>query len=89
VTEAELSWMSESPAKVAVTFPEPGGNDEVVNLATLPGMRLTLPSTVFPALNITGPLGCAVGDVILAVNVTAWPMLDGFGEEVSVAELVA
>lgn len=29
-----------------------------------------------------------VGDVIFAVNVTAWPTLDGFSDDVMVAALV-
>ena len=88
VTEAELPWMSESPAKVAVTVVDPAGNDEVVNVA-LPVVRLTVPRVVFPAVNVTGPPGRTVGDVILAVKVTACPTFDGLGEEVRVAELVA
>jgi hypothetical protein len=46
-----------------------------------------VPSTVVPALKVTGPFGITVGDEIFAVKVTAWPCVDGFGEDVSVAEL--
>jgi hypothetical protein len=41
-----------------------------------------------PALNVTGPFGITVGEVIVAVKVTTWPNVDGFGDDVTVAELV-
>ena len=44
---------------------------------------------VFPMVNMTGPLGITVGDVISAVNVTALPGVEGLADEVSVAALVA
>ena len=66
----------------------PTAKVEVVNFA-LPPLRFAVPSTVFPAVNVTGPVGMNVGDVMVAVNVTTSPELDGFGDEVSVAALVA
>jgi hypothetical protein len=41
-----------------------------------------------PDVKVTGPVGITVGDEILAVKVTAWPGVDGFGDEVSAAVLV-
>lgn len=81
--------MSESPAKVAVMVVSPTAIDDVVKVALPLLVNSTVPSVVFPAVNVTGPLGLAVGEVIFAVNVTGSPTLDGLGEEVSVAELVA
>ena len=69
VTEAELLAMSESPLKVAVTLVEPTDRDETVSFA-LPPLCCAVPSIVFPAVNVTGPLGITVGDEIVAVNVT-------------------
>lgn len=48
-----------------------------------------MPRIVFPMAKVTGPVGFTVGDVMVAVKVTASPEVDGLGEEVSVAELVA
>ena len=73
---------------VAVTTLEPAGRDEMVRVA-LPRVSCAVPSTVFPVVKVTGPAGVTVGDVICAVNVTAWPKMDGFGEDVIVAALVA
>jgi len=39
-------------------------------------------------VNVTGPVGLTVGDVMVAVKVTASPRVDGFGDEMRVAELV-
>ena len=70
VTEAELPEMSEFHGYVTVTVVDPTGSVEVDNFA-LPPLSSTVPSTVFPAVKVTGPVGVAVGDVILAVKVTA------------------
>jgi hypothetical protein len=43
---------------------------EVVKLA-LPLLSCAVPSTVFPAVKVTGPVAVTVGDVIVAVNVIA------------------
>ena len=61
--------MFELPLYVAVTFVAPTGRVAVVNVAFLP-MSCAVPSTVFPIAKVTGPLGLAVGDVIVAVKVT-------------------
>ena len=62
----------------------PAGRDDVVNVA-LPPLSCTVPKTVVPAVNVTGPLGKTVGEVIFAVNVTACPTVDGFTDDVIVA----
>ena len=80
--------MFEFPLYVAVTLVEPTASDDVTKVA-FPPLSWTVPRTVFPAVNVTGPAGFVVGDVMVAVNVTACPMFDGFGEEMSVAELTA
>jgi hypothetical protein len=49
---------------------EPRASAEVVNLA-LPPLSCAVPSTVFLAVKVTGPFAVTVGEVILAVNVTA------------------
>jgi len=77
VTDAELLAMFEFPRYVTVTLVEPMGSVEVVIvalLAVLPDqVSWTVPSTVCPAVNVTGPVGLTVSDVICAENVTAWP----------------
>ena len=70
-----------------MTTVEPTGSVEVVKVA-LPALSCAVPRTVFPTLKVTGPVGTTVGDVIFAVKVTAWPWVDGFGDELSVAVLV-
>ena len=49
---------------------EPTASDEVVNVA-LPPLRCAVPSTVFPDVKVTDPVGVSVGDEIFAVKVTA------------------
>ena len=44
---------------------------------------------MLPAVKVTGPVTVTVGEVILAVKVTACPRLEGLAEEVMVAALVA
>ena len=67
---------------------EPTASVDVVKLA-FPALSCAVPSTLLPMAKVTGPFGITVGDVIVAVNVTTCPNVEGFGEEVSVAELVA
>jgi hypothetical protein len=40
-------------------------------------------------MNVTGPDAMTVGEVIFVVKVTSCPRVDGFADELSVAELVA
>jgi hypothetical protein len=53
-----------------VTLVEPTDRDEIVSFA-LPPPSWAVPSTVFPAVKVTGPVGITVGDEIVAVKVTA------------------
>ena len=71
-----------------MTVVEPTARVDVVSVA-LPLLSSTVPSVVFPAVKVTGPVGVVVGEVISAVKVTDSPWVDGFGDEVSVAVLVA
>jgi hypothetical protein len=66
---------------------EPTANVEIVNLA-FPPLSCAVPNTFTPTMNVTGPVGMTVGDLIAAVNVTASPLLEGFGDDVRPAELV-
>jgi predicted small secreted protein len=68
---------------VAVTLVEPTASVEVVNFAS-PPLSCAVPSTVSPTAKVTGPVGVTVGDVIVAVKVTACPDVDGVGDDVSV-----
>lgn len=77
----------EFPLYVAAIVVDPTASVDVVNVA-LPPLSWAVPNTDFPAVNVTGPVGRTVGDVIVAVNVTACPSVEGFGDEVSVAALV-
>jgi hypothetical protein len=86
--EPELVAIVESPLHVRVTLVEPTARVEVLNFA-LPALSCAVPRAVFPTAKVTGPVGLAVGEVMVAVNVTACPDLDGFGEDVRVTELVA
>ena len=79
--------MFEFHGYVTVTVVEPTGSVDVVKVA-LPPLSCAVPSTVVPAVNVTGPVGVTVGDVIVALKVTLWPWVDGFGDEVSFAALV-
>ena len=70
-----------------MTAVEPADKNDVVS-AALPLVSLTVPRTVFPAVKVTSPFGVTVGDVIFAMNVMAWPTVDGLGEDVILAALV-
>jgi hypothetical protein len=65
---------------------EPAGRDVMASVA-FPLVNWTVPSIVLPLKNVTGPVGTTVGDEILAVNVTACPSADGFGDALIVAVL--
>jgi uncharacterized protein YycO len=54
-----------------VTAVEPTDSEEVVRVA-LPLLSWAAPNTVLPAVNVNGPVGVTVGDVILAVKVTVF-----------------
>jgi len=60
---------------------EPADRLDVLNVA-VPELRLPVPITVCPALNVTVPV--AVDGAILAVKVTDWPTNEGFKDELTV-----
>jgi len=66
----------------------PRGRAAVLSVATPEPLRFTVPKTVGPAVNFTEPVGVAF-DVTVAVNVTIWPSVDGFGDEVRFVAVVA
>ncbi len=82
VTDAELPAMFESPFYSTVTWVDPAGSDEVPSVAW-PPLSSTVPSIWVPAMKVTRPLGSTLGDVTFAVNLTASPRVEGFGEEVT------
>jgi hypothetical protein len=61
----------------------------VVENATVPPLRALVASSVAPSINFTLPVGVPPVDVTVAVNVTFWPWLDGFSEEVTADDVVA
>ena len=58
---------------------------DVLNVACLVVVfTAPVPSVVVPSLNVTVPPGAPLkAGVMVAVNVTAWPFVDGFSEEAS------
>ena len=62
---------------------DPVASTEVVNVV-FPLLRVPVPNVVLPSLNVTVPV--AADGVTVAVNVTEFPYVDGFDEEVSVTE---
>jgi hypothetical protein len=60
-----------------------------VLLSPLPVASTALPNVVPPLINVTVPVGATYPLVTVAVNVTAWPALEGFSEEASVVVVLA
>lgn len=58
----------------------------VVVKVALPALIVPVPSVVVPSLNVTVPV--AVDGVIVAVNFTDAPKVDGFKEEASATEVL-
>ena len=48
-----------------------------------PLVRVTVASVVVPSLNVTFPVGVPDDDETVAVNLTAWPRVEGLGVEVN------
>jgi hypothetical protein len=48
-----------------------------------PEERLTLPTTLDPSRNCTVPDGVPLAAATVALKVTAWPVFEGFNEDVS------
>ena len=71
-----------------MTLLDPTARADVVRVA-FPLLSWAVPNTVFPTVKVTGPVGVVVGEVMVAVKVTACPNADGLQEEVNVAEVEA
>jgi hypothetical protein len=80
-------------AYTAVMESVPTGSAAVARVAVLlvplPGVRVALPRDVAPFMNVTEPVGAALPLEIVAVKVTACPLLAGFSEEATVAVVLA
>jgi hypothetical protein len=81
-TDEALPFHRASPLYAAVIEWEPTASDEVLKL-TWPDTRGTLATTVDPSLKVTVPAG-GPDEVIVAVNVTGCPKIDGLSVELSV-----
>ncbi len=55
----------------------------------LPLTRVTVPSAVAPSRNVTVPVGTPAAEVTVALRVTACPVVDGFGVDVSLVVVAA
>ena len=53
--------------------------DDVENVATPPALRVPVPIVVAPSRKVTVPVGVPPGPVTVAVKVTDWPKVEGFG----------
>ena len=63
----------------------------MLNVAVPVTSRVPVPSVVLPTLKLTVPVGVPPFNevtVTIAVNVTSWPTLDGFGAELSKVAVV-
>ena len=72
-----------SPAYTTVITCEPTVKVEIVSVATPAPSRFTEPRDVAPSKKSTGPVGVPPGAVTMAVNITGWPKLDGFGADIT------
>jgi len=48
-----------------------------------------VPNAFAPSMKVTDPVAVVVGEVTVAVNVTAWPRSDGFSDDFTVVVVVA
>ena len=74
-----------SPAYTAVRLWLPDANAEVLNVAVAAPFRVAVPRVVAPSRKVTtsGAVGVpapGATTVTVAVNVTAWPKVAGFGD---------
>ncbi len=81
-----LAALLPSPLYRAVIEWLPAVNDAVVTLA-VPPTSVAVPSCVPPSKKVTVPVGAA--PLTVAVNRTACPVLDGFGDDDSATVLPA
>ena len=70
------------PEYAAVIGCVPTASEDLVIVAT-PPLRVADPITVVPSLNATFPVAVfGPAEVTLAVKITGWPWVEGFGLEV-------
>jgi hypothetical protein len=62
---------------------------DVENVATPPALSVPVPSKVAPSRKVTVPVGVPARLVTVAVKVTDWPKVEGFGEPVTIVVLLA
>jgi len=65
---------------------EPALSETVLKVAMPAEFSVVLPSVVLPSRKFTEPVGTVVfpdGPETVAVNVTDWPLSEGFNDEVS------
>ena len=80
-----LPSQAEVPVKVAVMVCVPTASVEVEKEAWPAPSTVTLEArTVAPSVKVTVPVGTPPVPATVAVNVTDWPDVDGFGDEVRV-----
>ena len=79
------------PAYSAVMLWTPADNAVVAKVACPEPFNTPDPKVIAPSLNVTVPVGVPdpADGVTVAVNVTVWPQIEGFSEEVSVVEVAA
>ena len=78
----------ELPPYTTVMLWFPIASVEVESVA-VPPESVFVAKVVAPSLKVTEPVGVPPEDVTVAVNVTVWPWVDGFKEEVTAVEVDA
>ena len=74
-----------APLNVAVIVWLPTLSAMVLNDAWPEPFTVTLDAkTAAPSVKVTVPTGTPQLEIVVEVNVTAWPNVEGFGEEVAV-----
>ena len=77
------------PVKAATMVWLPTASAVVVNDAWPEPFTVTFDAQIVdPSVKVTLPTGVPAPDVVVAVNVTAWPTVEGFGEDVTVVAVV-
>ena len=90
IVPESLPVYAADPANFALTLYFPALS-AVVMVATPEASRAPVPTVVLPAMKLTVPAGGPAYDgvpVTVAVNVTDWPALEGFGVELIVVTVV-
>jgi hypothetical protein len=86
-----LPTSSTLPEYTAVMACDPCASNDVVNVA-FPLTSADVPKDVAPSFSVTEPVGVpppGATATTVTLNVTVWPNVDGFGEDVIVVELAA